>query len=512
VNFVDALTAAPVVDLEEYRQKKLERERRQRLHAQGKVAKAAAREVERGKTPDRLFEGYKPHAKQRELHEARTRYVVVCAGRRSGKTYAVGREFLRRAFEDLAKWEAAGNSWEPPAKLGPETKPAKWYWAVAPTYQMGTYQRQEIFEVLGGEDSPLVLHYHRQHNTLWLVGGIRIEFRSADRPNNLVGSGLDGIWIDEAARLKQRAWDDNLRGTLSDKQGWGLFSSTPLGQNWFHQELWQRTQQGTEPELRSSDWYGVHWTSAQNTALPHLVEEAQKAKAELPRAIYLRNYAASFSAFEGKVFEAFMDTAPHVVDRVPFKRIVRKIAGVDWGHGNPGTQVEIGITATGEMYVYREDYERRLPVADPSGAKTGRSWMAKFRSAKVRGVSTWWADPSGAGYIQQCQLEGLQFRKADNAVQEGIDALAAMLEPAGAPGEVHRPALFIHRGCQNLRRELLTYHYKDGSDSPEKVDDHAVDALRYAIYSEHMRRRADGGEGLPRLTEFSIFDPGRKAA
>jgi len=508
---IGATSPVPVVDLQEYR----ERKRRQRVERALKGDPNDTRDLEAGAdrvgsgVPVELFRGYQPHAKQVDLHECGTRYVVVVAGRRSGKTYGVAREFMARIYEDYARWRQQGGTWRRPAKLGPETSAALEYWAVAPTYWHVSYQQQEIFEVLGGgaEESPLVLKYDRNRSTLWLKGGIKIQFRSAEHPESLVGSGLSGVWVDEAARVKKRAWTDNLRGALSDNLGWGLFSTTPMGQNWVYSDLWQRTQLGTREEDRSPHWHAVHFTTADNTALPHLQKEVQQARAELPYHLFARNYLASFSAFEGKVFEAFRDNDTHVVERVPFGSFVRKVAGVDWGHNNPGVQLEAGVTDEGEVYVYREDYRRKLNVAPPSGRPDGPSWVRKFRGAQARGVDRWWADPSGAGHISTCRREGLAFRQADNSVAEGIDAVAAMLEPVEPPGGgTPRPALFIHRNCRNLRRELLSYQYQDGSEDPVKKDDHAVDALRYLIYSEH--RRPDG-DGFARL-DFSVWSPERQ--
>ena len=130
-----------------------------------------------------LFKSYRPHAGQRRLHRLGTRFAAVCAGVRSGKTHGTAREFLRRVFAD--------RFW----KEGPLH-----YWAVAPTYDLCSIQQREILAVLDSHQARLVTADGKKERRLKLAGDILIEFKSAHRPEMLVGVGLDGLWLDEAAR------------------------------------------------------------------------------------------------------------------------------------------------------------------------------------------------------------------------------------------------------------------------------------------------------------------------
>jgi len=436
---------------------------------------------------------YKPHKAQVELRDAMAaaRFVTVIAGRRSGKTYGGGREFLLAVARDYARARGKGEKWFAPSKLTKEAKPLLWYWCVAPTYALGVYQRREIFEVLGGLDGPLVLKWYASNNSLWLQGGILIEFKTADNPNRLVGSGLNGAWVDEGARVKAEAWADNLRPALSDRLGWCLVTSTPLGKNWLYRELWRN---------ESEDYARVHFRTVDNTALPHLVEEVARARVELPKAMFLRNYEASFDAFEGKIFEHFLDDATHIWSGTlpPF---TRRFAGIDWGHSNPGTQIEIGQALGGELIVYREDYVRELPIAAAPKSPRDDCWIKRFRAAQRRGVSHAWADPSEPAHILQCRQNDIDVRRANNAVNPGIDLLSTLLMPTGRDG---KPTLMIHESCTNLREELSSYRW-GANGKPVKEDDHTVDALRYGVYTEAKR---NGLFVLEKLVEAfpSAFD------
>lgn len=56
-----------------------------------------------------------------------------------------------------------------------------------------------------------------------------ITMKSADRPESLVGDGIDCLIIEEAAKIRKIVWEQYLRPTLSDREGWALFTTTPEG-------------------------------------------------------------------------------------------------------------------------------------------------------------------------------------------------------------------------------------------------------------------------------------------
>lgn len=425
-----------------------------------------------------LLSDYRPHAAQVLFHRSSARIKALNAGRRGGKTHAAAREFCYRVFGvDLPRARRESPPWVAPAKLTVETKPLLHYWCVAPTYTLGAYQRREIFDILGGPDSPMVLKWNRADATLWCVGGVLIEFKSANNPLRLVGAGLHGMWIDEAARVKAGTWDDNLYPTLSDKQGWSIMSSTPMGKNWFYEDVWQRTQWGTEPDLVDEQYSGHHFRTVDNTAVPALVEEARLAKKRLPDHVYRRNYEPDFDAFEGKIYPEFVDGPEHIFDgSAPDGD---HVAGVDWGFRNPGCQLCAVKDAEGVIWVYSEDY-----AAEMNLFVQGRDcWVERFKRARDQfGVTRWVADPSSPEHINTCMGHGLYFMGANNTVTEGIDVVGSMLKPTITDGGLLMPPrLRIHRSCVNLRREMGGYKWKPGIDAPVKVDDHACDALRYLV-------------------------------
>jgi hypothetical protein len=80
---------------------------------------------------------------------------------------------------------------------------------------------------------------------------------------------------------------------------------------------------------------------------------------------------------------------------------------------------------------------------------------------------------------------GWKAGQADKDVDAGIDEVRYRLR------EDHegKPGLLVASRCENTIMEFLGYTEEDVGKSD--VDDHSLDALRYAIYTES--RRSSGG-------------------
>jgi len=121
-----------------------------------------------------------------------------------------------------------------------------------------------------------------------------------------------------------------------------------------------------------------------------------------------------------------------------------------------------------------EWYERRRLIGDIVGAAV--------RIQERWGVERFLCDPSEPAYIEEMRTAGLHAVAADNAVTEGIQRVKARLADAGDG----RPRLTIAPECVNTVAELESYCWKESrtgeyKDEPEKANDHACDALRYAV-------------------------------
>ncbi|MEU7978236.1 terminase family protein [Micromonospora sp. NPDC049081] len=239
--------------------------------------------------------------------------------------------------------------------------------------------------------------------------------------------------------------------------------------------------------LRSAD-LGIahfHFTLDDNPALDPAYVAA--IKAEYVGLFYRRFVLGEWCMAEGAIYDMW-DADQHVVDTVPpiWKWLA---AGVDYGTTNPLHGVLVGMDASQTLYVaseYRYDSkEHRRSLTDTEYSAAFGRWLARYRQdnmpSTVAGVrpETVVVDPSASSFIQQLWRDGWSPTAANNAVADGIRTVSTLL----AGGK-----LKVHRSCRALIDEFPSYSWDEtkalrGEDVPIKVEDHGLDALRYAVHT-----------------------------
>ena len=458
---------------------------------------------------------YEPHDYQRKLHalqldlSRRTsyrRFIAACCGRRGGKTYGGAAHFAARVMLDLeqkiageGRWEGAPHhTWD--QGEGRVPTPFLHYWVVAPTYALLDEPKKALQHVLGLVENGGVI-VHQTDRRWWLLGGIQIEFKSGDNPKRLVGAGLDGVWIDEAARLKPAVWRDNLRPTLSDKRGWALFTTTPLGKNWFWAEVWARGDAGAAEEVAGlddrrvedilDDQFGcIAWVTADNTAVPGLAEEMETARTQMSRALFDRNYRASFEAFEGQCFEILTRSRHLRTGRgktIPIARMVKAWGGLDIGvSDHPSVFVLMCQDREGVYHELRHELRRKILPHHADAWRQREQGNRDYMSCVIWGAIT---ETLGEGWWRKIPI----YCPADNGDWSEYLRQAGFLverayqshEPAVTWVDValHNNLLTIQDG--NLWRCLENLHYPQPGETTTKLwvdkNDDSWDAMRYAL-------------------------------
>lgn len=99
-------------------------------------------------------------------------------------------------------------------------------------------------------------------------------------------------------------------------------------------------------------------------------------------------------------------------------------------------------------------------------------------------------DPSATALIVELRTRGYTVQKAKNEVLDGISDVSTML---------YQDNLLFYERCKNTLEEFGTYSWDEkacqrGEDAPIKVNDHAMDAIRYFVKTKRLVRRNDRGE------------------
>lgn len=324
---------------------------------------------------------------------------------------------------------------------------------VAPTYRMladvavRTYC--DVFPIRRFNKADFIAHFKRAE----------ILFRSADNPDSLRGPNIHWAHIDEAALCDGLTFDIVMGRLRADGIAGPLWiTTTPKGRNW----VWQRVQDGT---LKA--FY------APTKDNPHLHPDFVAA---LERA-YAGDFArqelyAEFVSFEGLIYSGFRREV-HVRERA-LSEFTQFVIGCDEGYTNPSVALVVGLDSDGRAHVCEEFY-RRSVLQEAFVAEVVRLYQA-YRPYAV------YVDASAAGLIAAMVAAGLPAYAARSEVMTGIRAIQARLQVAGDG----RPRLTVSPRCANTIAEFESYVWAKGRDGvlldrPEKQNDHAMDALRYAL-------------------------------
>lgn len=199
---------------------------------------------------------------QKEVYADPTRFKVIVAGRRCGKSRLSAVSLL---IEGLKCPQGSAVMY------------------VAPTQGQA---RQIIWDLLMDLGRDVIASSHVNNMDITLINGAKIYVRGSDRPDTLRGVSLTFLVLDEVADIKAETWEKVLRAALSDKKGKALFIGTPKGRNWFY-DMYNLGNEETDPE-----WKSWHFTTKDNPLIDP--KEIEGAKKTLSSFAFRQEYEASF--------------------------------------------------------------------------------------------------------------------------------------------------------------------------------------------------------------------------
>lgn len=230
------------------------------------------------------------------------------------------------------------------------------------------------------------------------------------------------------------------------------------------------------------NYYQLHFTLEDNPFVDQGYKD--RIKNSLSGVFYKRNYLGEWCLAEGAIFD-FFDRSVHVVKKES-RCVDYWIVGIDYGTNNAFAAVLIGVS-TGQydesgpmMWVQKEFYwdhtVRGRQKTSSEFADDIKSWIGPYS------VNSVYIDPSAANFRLDLQRRGIHPVNANNDVVNGINKMTSDM----AAGK-----LFVCAECTNLIREIESYVWnpkclESGEDEPLKRNDHAIDALRYAVNSHRV--------------------------
>lgn len=224
------------------------------------------------------------YAKQQSIFNSKARYKIVAKGRRFGLTTGAANNFIEEALQD---------------------KFSKGLWVDTVNSNIERYVERLFLPHL--KKLPESLYQWRKQLKILVIKDAYIDFRSADRPENIEGFGYDKVFLNEAGIILKDPylWDNAIRPMLWDYNAPALIGGTPKGKGIFH-ELALRGKDPSQPEYEF-----FTFSSFDN---PYLnLSELQKEMSSIPERVIKQEIYAEFLEDTGVVFRGvreIMDAQP----------------------------------------------------------------------------------------------------------------------------------------------------------------------------------------------------------
>ena len=393
-----------------------------------------------------------------------TRFRVIIAGRRFGKTYFGIRELARfaRTPDSTVVYFAPTHE---------QAKDIAWQQLKA---QLIRFQWSDKF-------NEKELRAYLKNNSTITVGGLA-NFRFKR------GRGWDFVVLDEFAFMHPDAWNYVVRPALSDKKGHALFIGTPEGRNWAY-DFYRKGQ-----DANDTDWTSWQFTTADGGNVD--TDEIEAARQELDPLTFEQEYLASFVNFEGQAYYPF-DRDIHIA-ALPYQSRDDLIICFDF-NVSPGVAVIAqeqrlpsglqGTAIIGEVHIaknsntpavcsqlirnWQHHKGRVICYGDASGAASG--------TAKVSG-SDWDLIREQLAPVFGNRLS-FDIPRANPKIRTRINAMNSRLKSTS--GDIK---MMVDPKCKNLIADFESVRLKKGSNEIDKNYDsrftHMTDALGYYVVRE----------------------------
>lgn len=407
-------------------------------------------------TPTRIKLLYKPHPGQAAFHKSKARYRILACGRRWGKTRAAAAEALRLTL----------------------SKPKQRGWIVAPTYSQ-TQESWRAIEEIAPPELLRLIDIKRSDRRWVFPNGSEIEFRTAERPENLRGAGLNWAIVDEAAQVSENAWL-TLRPTLSDKLGRIILITTPFGRNWVYREY----VRGTSDEHPNHE----SWRHS-SRANPHFpAEEWEAARGDVPADWFAQEYEAQFLDDAAMVFRGIEGVLSDSLDDI------ESVGPLTWGCDLAKARDWTVCIALDQGGILRH-FERWQHMLWPDT-------KARIRALATAHGGRWYIDKTGVGDpivddLLAAGVDGTGYLFTNQSKHNLVTGLQVAIE---------QKTVYIPTDAITLVDELRNFGYEmlaSGRVRFQAIDNKHDDCVMALALAHHGLR----DQPRPHIDRADVYDP-----
>ena len=358
--------------------------------------------------------------------------LVSYGGAGSGKSYSTAQHIILRALEEKGKRFLITRK-------------------TLPALRMSCLQL--VKDLLSEYEIPY--EFNKSISEMW-IGDNQILFKSLDNPEKIKSSEFNYIWAEEATELTHQ---DYLQLRLRLRRKNELKNQLIMTLNPIDQFHWIRTQILDTPGI---DTASLQSNYKMNPFLPDEYIEQLEGLAEVDE-----NYYRIYALGEWGVLQNLIYPNWDVVDRMP-ENYDEIVYGLDFGYVNPTALLEIRIKEN-EIWIKEIIYQSHLTNAE----------LIDLLKEKIdRGVSIY-ADSAEPQRIEEIYQAGFNVYSSEKDVSFGIN-------------KVKQYKMHVLEDSVNLIKEIRSYKWKEDKEGrileePVKFNDHAMDAMRYALASIHKQ-------------------------
>ena len=378
--------------------------------------------------------------KQAEHIDDMTRHLMIMGSAGSGKTLFASIKVILYALE------------HPNARIGvfrqtlPSLRETSW---------------REIRELL--MDYQIEFEENRSNGIITLSNGSTISFTPTDDEKKLRSLNLDFVYIEQCEEISEEAFielDLRIRNEVSKKYGGQmLIVVQPSNKShWLYRLFYQ--EKANDPTYKY-----IHFSYLDNPFLPQEQIAVYEGLKETNYERYLTHTKGEWVSSSKQIF-----TNNWSVGLMGRRYFSYYVGGIDFGWNNPSCFLLCGVYDD-EFYVLGEVYKAEM---------TNSEFLDEIESLlsshdlKFEDIESVYADAADPEKIEVLCRNGLNTYPSVKNVKAKIDT-------------TRETKIHIDESCVNLIREMPMYEWKKDrngelTEEPVKKNDHAIDALCYAVY------------------------------
>lgn len=467
------------------------------------------------------------HEKHCAIINCMASMMVICAGRRFGKSFTASIVFLKRVLLRLQALRDAVDSGqaEPWAGLGLSRSQARRCLdgivigvVAAPSRKQLQECRGYIEARLRASGGTVLMHpdpqmaYHERPDETWLVMGKAaacIKYFVAGRAGSVVGGRCAVLWVNEAGEISDEAWMRLLPLRFEDGAETILEGTPALSTAHF---FTARAISGLPDGHERADRTIAARDNETTTFLASSLE-AYNERARVESAKELERAGDGNVLATWQIQGDWRTPSEMVFDFVPPRHVAtvtrdsfgtwtlvaagktlrtnekpRIVGGIDWYRGHAPAGAAVFACWRKNPFDSAENRELVVAIDEMSTEKgetyTDEGYFAKLKALQQRwGVSDWWQDPFSKDISRLAKWAGIKLRDTD--ARDKLARLSLISRLLHHTDKI-APCFYVSSRCPTLARQMGNYKWRrkrDGTttDEPSQYDDWLIDAAAYVV-------------------------------